>query len=62
MSEPFRLKPWYKTDKEVAMPKEMEKALRAQARKKWPKDKKKQDAYVYAAMRARGWKPKSEKK
>ena len=42
------------------MPKKMETELREAAKKKYPKDKKKQDAYVYGAMRRRGWTPRAE--
>ena len=42
------------------MPKEMEKSLKAQAKKKGFKGKK-ADAYVYGTMRKTGWKPKKEK-
>ncbi len=42
------------------MPKAMEKKLKAEARKKFPKDKKRQDAYVYGTMRKTGWKPKKK--
>ena len=41
------------------MPKEMERKLKAQARKKRVKD---EDAYVYGTMRKAGWKPKRERK
>lgn len=44
------------------MPEEMERKLRAEARKKFPGDKERQDAYVYGTMRKRGWKPEREKK
>ena len=44
------------------MPKAMERKLRAAARKKWPKNKKRQDAYVYGTMRKVGWKPKRRKR
>ena len=44
------------------MPKVLERKLRAEARKKWPKDKERQDAYVYGALRKTGWKPSREKK
>jgi len=44
------------------MPKKMETELREAAKKKYPKDKKKQDAYVYGAMRRRGWSPRAETK
>lgn len=40
------------------MPKEMEKALKKEAKKKGLKGKR-ADAYVYGAMRKTGWKPKT---
>jgi hypothetical protein len=40
------------------MPKKMEKELKAEARKKFPGDKERQDRYVYGTMRKTGWKPK----
>jgi hypothetical protein len=43
------------------MPVKMERELKAKARKKWPKDKKRQDAYVYGTMRKTGWKPSTQK-
>lgn len=42
------------------MPKEMERKLKRQARKKGL-SKKRADAYVYGTMRKSGWKPKREK-
>ena len=39
------------------MPTAMEHELRAEAAKKFPHDKERQDAYVYGAMRKHGWKP-----
>jgi hypothetical protein len=42
------------------MPKKLEKALKAQAKKKGFKGDK-ADAYVYGTMRKTGWKPKREK-
>ena len=44
------------------MPKELERKLRAQAKKKWPKDKERQDAYVYGTLRKIGWEPKRPKR
>jgi len=44
------------------MPKELERKLKAEARKKFPKDKKRQDRYVYGALRSTGWKPSTQKK
>ena len=42
------------------MPKALERELKAKARKKFPKDKKRQDAYIYGAMRKTGWRPKKK--
>ena len=42
------------------MPKKMEKELKAEARKKFPGDKERQDKYVYGTMRKTGWKPKKK--
>jgi hypothetical protein len=50
------------TLKGVAMPEAMKRKLRAEARKRWPKDKERQDAYVYGTMRKQGWKPSRERK
>jgi len=44
------------------MPKELEKKLKAQARKKFPRDKKRQDKYVYGALRKTGWSPSHQKR
>jgi hypothetical protein len=43
------------------MPKEMERKLKAQAKKKGMKGKK-AGAFIYGTMRKTGWKPKREKK
>lgn len=43
------------------MPVKMERALKAEARKKFPKDKKRQDKYVYGKMRKTGWVPRRER-
>jgi len=40
------------------MPKKLEKKLKEEAKKKFPKDKEKQDQYVYGTLRKTGWKPK----
>ena len=40
------------------MPKKLERELKAEARKKFPKNKERQDKYVYGALRQTGWKPK----
>lgn len=42
------------------MPEKMERELKKKAKKKFPKDKKRQNAYVYGTMRKTGWKPKDE--
>jgi hypothetical protein len=44
------------------MPEELERKLKAQARKKFPGDKKRQNAYVYGALRKTGWTPSHQKK
>ena len=44
----------------AVMPKELEKKLKQEAKKKFPVDKKKQDRYVYGALRKTGWKPKKK--
>ena len=43
------------------MPKEMEKSLKAQARKRGM-GKKRANAYVYGTMRKTGWKPQTKRK
>jgi hypothetical protein len=43
------------------MPEELERELRARAKKKGL-SKKRQDAYVYGTLRETGWKPSREKK
>lgn len=43
------------------LPKKLERVLKKLAEEKFPKDKKRQDAYVYGALRKTGWKPKGEK-
>lgn len=40
------------------MPKEVEAKLREEAKRKFPDDKERQDAYVYGTLRKLGWKPK----
>ncbi len=40
------------------MPKKLEAELKREARKKFPKDKERQDKYVYGTLRKTGWKPK----
>jgi hypothetical protein len=44
------------------MPAKMERELRAEARKKFPGDKARQNRYVYGTMRKTGWKPNTQKK
>jgi len=41
--------------------KKVEKSTRKTAKKKFPKDKERQDAYVYGTKRKLGWKPKKER-
>lgn len=43
------------------MPKRLENKLRRKARKKFPNNKRRQDAYTYGALRNAGWKPKRER-
>ena len=40
------------------MPKELERKLKAKAGKMFPKNKERQDKYVYGTLRKTGWKPK----
>lgn len=42
------------------MPKALEKKLKKAAKKKFPGNKKKQNAYTYGTLRSTGWKPKGE--
>ena len=42
--------------------KKAERVLRKTAKKKFPKDKERQDRYIYGGKRNIGWKPKSERK
>jgi len=44
------------------MPKQLEKVLKKEAKKKFPGDKERQDAYVYGTLRKTGWVPEREKK
>ncbi len=44
------------------MPELLERKLQAEARKKFPNDEKRQNEYVYGALRKRGWRPKKENK
>ena len=39
------------------MPKKLEKDLKREAKKKFPGNKERQDAYVYGTLRKTGWKP-----
>jgi hypothetical protein len=43
------------------MPEKLERELKAKARKKFPGNKKRQDAYVYGTLRKTGWEPKKRK-
>jgi len=42
------------------MPKELEKKLKAEAKKKFPGNKERQDKYIYGTLRKTGWKPKNK--
>lgn len=44
------------------MPKAMEKELKATARKKFPGNKERQDAYTYGTLRKTGWVPSKQRK
>lgn len=44
------------------MPEELERKLRREAEEKFPGDQKRQDAYVYGALRKTGWKPERERR
>ena len=44
------------------MPKKLERELKAEARKKFPGNKERQDKYVYGTLRKTGWKPSTQKK
>ena len=44
------------------MPKAVEKKLKAEAARKFPRNKERQDAYVYGTLRKMGWKPKRDKR
>jgi len=44
------------------MPKKMERKLKAEARKKFPGNKERQDKYVYGTLRKTGWVPSTQKK
>jgi hypothetical protein len=39
------------------MPTLLENKLKAEAKKRFPNDKERQDAYVFSILRKRGWKP-----
>lgn len=43
------------------MPVELERKLKAEAVRKFPGDKERQNAYVYGSLRKTGWKPKRER-
>lgn len=42
------------------MPAKLERKLKRQAKKKFPKNKKRQGKYVYGTLRKTGWKPKKK--
>jgi len=44
------------------MPVKLERELKATARKKFPGDEERQDAYTYGTLRDTGWKPSRERK
>lgn len=44
------------------MPEKAEKALKKEAKEKFPGNKRRQDKYVYGGLRKIGWKPSREKK
>jgi hypothetical protein len=44
------------------MPEKMERELKKTAKKKFPGDKDRQNAYIYGTMRKTGWKPSGEEK
>jgi hypothetical protein len=44
------------------MPVKLERKLKAEARKKFPGDPKRQDKYTYGTLRKTGWKPTKAKK
>jgi len=43
------------------MPKALEQKLKQEAKKKFPKDEERQDAYVYGTLRKTGWTPSTQK-
>jgi len=43
------------------MPKALERKLKAEAQKKFPGDKERQDKYVYGTLRKTGWVPSTQK-
>ena len=43
------------------MPKALEQKLKREAKKKFPKDKERQNAYVYKTLRKTGWTPTKRK-
>jgi len=44
------------------MPAKLERKLKAEAKKKFPKDEERQDAYVEGTLRKTGWIPSTQKK
>jgi len=42
------------------MPKQVEEKLRKEAQRKFPGDKKRQNAYIFGTLRKIGWKPKGQ--
>lgn len=44
------------------MPEQVEQKLREEAKKKFPGNKERQNAYIYGSLRKTGWRPKREEK
>lgn len=44
------------------MPEKLERELKREAKKKFPKDEERQNAYVYGTLRKLGWRPTREHK
>lgn len=44
------------------MPRQLENRLRREARKKFPRNKRRQAAYTYGTLRRLGWKPSARRK
>ena len=46
----------------ITVPKKLERELKATAKKEFPGDEERQDAYTYGTLRKTGWKPSRERK